>query len=730
MAPSTLRRIFAAVLILILPSAVAIVVYFLSRQKLTPTRRDVVAQVTTIAGAGLPGAEEGPLRSARFANPFGILVDKHGEIIISDGGNNRIYTITAEQTIKTIAGASEGYADGAALQAAFNTPSGIATDKDGNIIIADTSNNRIRKLSNDRKFVTTIAGSGAAGNRDGAAAEAEFDGPIGVAVDRDGNIFVADAYNDRIRKISSEGSVTTIAGAGAPGFADGAAAQAMFDTPCGIAVDPQGNLFIADTGNHAVRKITPQGEVSTIIKGEQANGETQAPQIGLRQPIAIAITHDGFLFVTDEATGQVLRITPELEASVFAGSRPGFADGAGAQARLNGPVGLALDHNGNIFVADSRNYLIRMIASVQPSAEPQAQKESQVFIQPPAEPADSNPDSVIPHLDPAQLSNGQTFYWPLAPQDQPHEITGVVGEARGAPGGVALDHIHSGLDIRGNAGEQALSVMDEKVLSPIPTWGFNESSEGINVGLMSYIHIRVGRNAKDEIQAPDKFKAVTDGEGNLIRVRVRRGTRFKVGDFVGTLNNLYHVHLNFGPTNAEANPIQFPFIGLKDTVAPTIEPNGIEVVNQAGELFKQKRNGRLVITGDVDILVTAYDRIDGNGANRKLGLYRAGYQVLKEDGTAAAGFEQPLINIEFNRLPPDDESVRVVYADGSGVSAYGTPTKFKYIVTNRVRDGEAREGVLRTAALGPGNYTIKILASDYAGNAAMGKATELAITVE
>ena len=217
---------------------------------------------------------------------------------------------------------------------------------------------------------------------------------------------------------------------------------------------------------------------------------------------------------------------------------------------------------------------------------------------------------------------------------------------------------------------------------------------------------------------------------------MRRGARFRVGDFLGTLNRLYHVHLNLGPWNAIANPLQLPFADFKDTVAPLIEANGIEVVKavaasgQPDEAFTEKRNGRLVVTGDVKILVTAYDRVDGNVASRKLGLYRAGYQLLHEDGSPVAGFEQPLINIEFNRLPPNDEDVTMAYAVGSGVSAYGTPTRFRYIVTNRVRDGQARAGLLRTSQLAPGNYLIRILAEDYAGNRASGKATELAITVQ
>jgi hypothetical protein len=247
---------------------------------------------------------------------------------------------------------------------------------------------------------------------------------------------------------------------------------------------------------------------------------------------------------------------------------------------------------------------------------------------------------------------------------------------------------------------------------------------------MSYIHIRVGRDEKDVILSPEKFKPVVDAEDKPVAMRVRRGTRFKVGDIVGTLNSLYHVHLNVGPWNAQANPIGFPFVGFKDTVAPVIEPNGIEVANPAGEVFTEKRNGRLVVTGDVDIIVTAYDRVDGNAASRKLGLYLAGYEVLDESGTPVKGFEQTLANIEFNRLPPDDEATRLVYAEGSGVSAYGTPTKFKYIVTNRVRDGIARDGTFRTSAIGPGNYTIRIAALDQKNNSAKGKATELAITVE
>jgi len=181
-----------------------------------------------------------------------------------------------------------------------------------------------------------------------------------------------------------------------------------------------------------------------------------------------------------------------------------------------------------------------------------------------------------------------------------------------------------------------------------------------------------------------------------------------------------------------------PFFALKDTVPPTIE--GIEIL-PAGAPGSRKtgRSGTAssrtkqadhpVISGDVAIVVTAYDRVDGNGVNRKLGLFKIGYQLLHADGGPVKGFEQPLMNIEFSRLPAEDASVVKAYAPGSGVSAYGTPTMFRYIVTNKVRDGDAQDGVLRTSSLAPGVYVIKVIAEDFAGNRAAGPSTELVVTV-
>jgi sugar lactone lactonase YvrE len=736
------KIIFIAAVFLLIAIAVSIFL-FASKAKPIPTNMDAIGKVTTLAGRGVGEFADAVNLQAGFSDPFGVVVDVKGNVLIADGGaSNRIRKITLQGNVETVAGSEEGFADGAANEAKFNTPSAIAIDKDGNLFIADTANNRIRKID-AKAQVTTVAGTGAAGFADGAANEAVFDSPIGLAVDAQGNLFVADTYNDRIRKITKDGAVTTIAGTGVAGFADGAANEAMFDTPCGIAVDKQGNLFVADTGNNAIRKITRQGEVTTFAKNNEGEQNSDAR---LSYPVGLALTQDGFLFVSNQNSGRIQMITPVGEIKNFAGKTSGFADGIGEGARFNGAYGIAVDNTGNLFVADANNYLIRKITPVL-QTEIAASVDAEVFIQPLAvnetddgknaneangsnHAAINRPESLIPKLDKESLGIHSPFVWPLNPQTDWHEVAGVVGEVRGWFNGEARDHLHSGLDIAGKMGEPCLSIIDEKVSAPISTWGYNETGEGLHIGLMSYIHIRVGRDSRDQIQISEKFKPRTDAQGTRVGIRVRRGTRFKIGDFIGTLNRLYHVHMNLGPRNAEANALQFPFVNFKDSLAPTLEANGIEVTTLSGQPFKEKVKGRLLITGDVAIVVTAYDLVDGNNKSRKLGLYRLGYQLLNEDGSPVQGFEQPLINIEFNRLPADDAAVRKVYAEGSGVSAYGTPTKFKYIVTNRVRDGVARQGLLRTSQLPAGNYTLKVVAEDYAGNGLSGSSAELAITIK
>jgi hypothetical protein len=179
------------------------------------------------------------------------------------------------------------------------------------------------------------------------------------------------------------------------------------------------------------------------------------------------------------------------------------------------------------------------------------------------------------------------------------------------------------------------------------------------------------------------------------------------------------VHLIVGPSGGEINPLSLSPIGFKDDVPPTIEKNGIQLFDQSGKQFTQKQNNRLTVTGQVHIVVDAFDRTNFNAERRRLGLYRLGYQVLKPDGTPAPGFEQPRMDIVFNRLPPDRDSTKIAYADQSGITVYGSAsTRFLYEVTNIVRDGHAKTATWDTSQLSPGDYILRIIAADYSGNEA------------
>jgi hypothetical protein len=212
---------------------------------------------------------------------------------------------------------------------------------------------------------------------------------------------------------------------------------------------------------------------------------------------------------------------------------------------------------------------------------------------------------------------------------------------------------------------------------------------------------------------------VLDDAGKLARIRIRRGSRFRPGDAIGTVNRMYHVHLNLGPPDGEVNPLSLSPIGFTDHVAPTIEHDGVQLFNEAGERLTEKRAGRLVVSGRLNIVVEAFDRTDMNESRRRLGLYRLGYQVFKPDGTNAPGFEGPRITLLFDRLPASRNAPKLTYADSSGITVYGSEsTRFLYQVTNIVRDGRSAAGVWDTATLPSGDYTLRIIAADYSGNEA------------
>ena len=656
------------------------------------------AQLQLAAGDGVRGARDGLAAQARFDDPYGVAVDAQGNVFIADAGeNNRIRRVGLDGNVTTRAGAAEGFADGVGSAARFDTPSGLAMDGAGNLYVADTGNHAIRKVTAEG-VVTTLAGDGIAGFRDGPASQARFHAPTGVAADAAGNVYVADTYNDRIRRIGVDGVVSTLAGGERPGYQDGPGETARFDTPTALARDALGNLWVADLRNNAIRNVSPLGEVTTLVRTAPDDAGADL----LRRPLAIAVTHDGLLYVGETARGRVFQFARSGQAHVLTGAAP--------QTRLSRPAGLAVDESGNLHVADAGSHRVHRIVSVPVGTAP-----LQGSTGPSAE-------------DPLPVTASR---WPLRPQDGWHEVVGTLGEVRGNYRNESRDHLHGGLDIRGDVGAEVLAIADAKVSAPYGTWGLGELGEGVALGDLGYIHMRVGRDARDRVLDPQRFQLLLDEAGEPERMRIARGTRFKAGDVLGSVNRMAHVHLSLGPSGFERNAVALGFAGYADSVAPRID--GIELLDPFDQPLMEKRNGSTLVPRSVSgvrIVVDAWDQVDRNLPRRRLGLHAVGYQVLRADGTPLPGFEHPHMNIAFDRLPADDEAVKVAYAPGSGITVHGNAvTHFKYVVTNVVRDGQLATSLWQTAVLPAGDYTVRITARDYSGNAATA-GRDLAVTLE
>jgi sugar lactone lactonase YvrE len=659
-------------------------------------------RLETVAGDGLPGSSNGAGRTARFGDPYGVVIDSAGTLYVADGGdNNTIRKIDTQGKVSVLAGDVEGYAEGAGKLAAFNTPSGLALDSKGNLLVADTGNNAIRKVAPDGT-VSTVAGNSLAGNQDGRAPQAQFNGPLGVAVDAENNVYVADSYNDRIRKISWDGVVTTLAGSTA-GNVDGAGAQARFDTPSALVLAPNGDLYVADTGNNAVRKIAKDGTVSTVA----AVTDDKERDALLRRPVALALSHDGYLYVASGSHGRIAQISPKGEVLALADvdhpPAPGNGDG---KLRLYAPRGLALARDGSLYLSDAATFRVQHFA-------------------PPVAGAAAPPD-----VTPPVPSHGATMLWPVKPQDKAHEVVGLLGEVRGNYDHESRDHFHAGLDVQANPGTPVLAMLPAKVRDPLATWGFNDLGEGMSLDGFNYIHMKVGRAPNDKALDP-RFLLSADDKGKPFRVRVKRGTRFLVGETLGTINGMAHVHLDYKPNGDALNPLALPFVELEDTVAPTIA--GIQIIGQDGKPLKDKRDGRVLVprtTGNAQIVVDAYDQMEGNKDKRRLGLYKLGYQLLRVDGSVLPDMAQPVITQLYDRLPRDREAVKLAYADASGITVYGNKTtRFVYDLNTTVMHGKVAPGAWKVDGIEPGNYILRITAEDFAGNAA-NRDRDLLITVE
>ena len=335
--------------------------------------------ITTIAGTGELGfgGDGGPASEGRLAFLAGVATDGAGNLYIADAGNGRVRKVDSTGTITTIAGFVDPGDGGPAVEAQLRYPRNMAVDGAGNLYIANQVNHRIRKVDSTGT-ITTIAGSGETGFRGdgGPAVEAQLDHPVGMAVDGAGNLYIADTGNNRIRKVDSSGTITTIAGSGETGFDGGSfggdggpASEGRLAFPAGVATDGAGNLYIADSDNQRIRKVDSTGTITTIAgsggTGFRGDGGP-AVEAQLNYPVGMAVDGAGNLYIADSDNHRIRKVDSSGTITTIAGTGEfGFnGDGGPAvEAQLNYPVGMAVDGAGNLYIADARNHRIRKVDS-------------------------------------------------------------------------------------------------------------------------------------------------------------------------------------------------------------------------------------------------------------------------------------------------------------------------------------------------------------------------------
>ncbi|HVF70432.1 MAG TPA: NHL repeat-containing protein [Chthoniobacterales bacterium] len=315
--------------------------------------------VFSVLAGGTSGSKDGQGAAAQFKWPSGVAVDAAGNVYVGDTGNNLIRKITPGGSVSTLAGSAgkHGYEDGVSSAALFWSPKGVAVDAALNVYVADSNSQTIRKVSPDGS-VTTVAGSpdtgagtrGIGGFSEGRGKTAFFHSPTGVAVDKAGDVYVADSNNYIVRKIGPDGTVTTVAGAAKEsGAVDGDAKSARFIIPFGIAVDGAGNAYVTD--KTTVRKIDPRGMVTTLAGSEEDIGTTDGvgPAARFQNPKAVAVDGKGNLYVADDGNRNIRKITPEGRVKTIR-DRGGF--------KFKSPVAVAVDDKGWIYVADDDEFRI------------------------------------------------------------------------------------------------------------------------------------------------------------------------------------------------------------------------------------------------------------------------------------------------------------------------------------------------------------------------------------
>lgn len=317
--------------------------------------------VSTYAGTGSHGHVDGPALSAALS-PYGVAVGANGTVYVLNYSFHAIQEIATDGTVSTLAGSgSSGSADGTGTEASFKNPLGITVDPAGNLFVID-KNHLVRKITT-AGVVTTLAGNGA-GYADGTGTAAQFNNPHGIVADSEGNLFITDYGNYRIRKVTPDGVVTTLAGTGSAGNTNGTGTVASFGELQGIAIDADDNLYVCNYYGdvHNIRKITPAGVVTTLAGGTKGYADGAAAEAQFSSPVSIVADAAGNVYVGENGNYRVRIITPEGMVYTWCGSGvSGYADGDGNEAMFKRLQGMAMDENGVMYVADFANFLIRKI---------------------------------------------------------------------------------------------------------------------------------------------------------------------------------------------------------------------------------------------------------------------------------------------------------------------------------------------------------------------------------
>jgi hypothetical protein len=319
----------------------------------------------TLAGSASVGSQDGAGGSAGFYFETGAASDRAGNVYVADTYNSTIRKISPAGVVTTIAGlaGSLGSANGIGSAARFLWPNGVAVEEGGTVYVADTYNDTIRKISPARSVSTLAGAAGIAGFADGTGGAARFSQPGAVAVGTNGVLYVADGGNNSIRRITPGGVVGTLAGWTNAGYADGVGTNALMNGPAGIAVDGVGNVFVADTGNNVIRKIATNGVVSTLagLVGTAGHADGNGTNAQFNGPTGVAVDAAGNVYVADTYNYTIRRVSPDGTVTTIAGAsgQYGYRDGGGTNALFDFASGIAVDGRGNVYVADTDNNVIR-----------------------------------------------------------------------------------------------------------------------------------------------------------------------------------------------------------------------------------------------------------------------------------------------------------------------------------------------------------------------------------